>query len=277
MISEKKRVFITVKTYPNISDKYAELVCTAGILEDGSWIRLYPVPFRLLKKEQQYKKYTWINVDVSRRSNDFRIESFQPSLSTLMVENGPKRPDWDERRKIILQNGKVFTNLQVIIDKAKTEKMSLATFKPTKIIDFYAVPDARDWDAQKLANLQMQSQQMSLFDTAEEIEAEFRTARKIPYKFYYLFEDDVGKKSRLMIEDWEIGMLYLHCLKSSNGDENMAIAKVKKKYFEEFSKRDIYFFLGTTLKHHNVSRNPFIIIGLFCPPPLSPNEQFSLF
>ena len=54
MNAEKKRVFITVKTYPNISDKYAELVCTAGILEDGTWIRLYPVPFRLLKKEQQF-------------------------------------------------------------------------------------------------------------------------------------------------------------------------------------------------------------------------------
>ena len=277
MILEKTRVFITVKTYPNISDKYAELVCTAGILEDGSWMRLYPVPFRLLKKEQQYKKYTWINVDVTRRSNDFRKESFCPTLSTLTVENGPTKPDWNDRRRIILGSGKVFTNLQVIIDKAKAEKMSLATFKPTRIIDFFAVPDARDWDAQKLANLQMQSRQMSLFDTAEEVEAEFRAVRKIPYKFYYLFEDDVGKKSKLMIEDWEIGMLYLNCLKSSNGDEKVAIAKVRKKYYEEFLKRDIYFFLGTTLKHHNVSRNPFIIIGLFCPPLLSSDEQLTLF
>ena len=129
----------------------------------------------------------------------------------------------------------------------------------------------------KLANLQMQSQQMSLFDTAEEVEAEFRAVRKIPYKFYYLFEDDAGKKSRLMIEDWEIGMLYLHCLESTNGDEKAAIGKVKEKYFGEFLKKDLYFFLGTTLKHHNVSRNPFIIIGVFCPPPLSPNEQLKLF
>lgn len=277
MNAEKKRVFITVKTYPNISDKYAELVCTAGILEDGTWIRLYPVPFRLLKKEQQYKKYTWINVETTRSSNDFRNESYRPTLPSLTVETGPSRPDWNERRRIILENGEVFTNLQTIIDKAKTEKMSLATFKPTKITDFVATPDARDWDAQKLANLQMKSQQMSLFDTAEEVEAEFRAVRKIPYKFYYLFEDDAGKKSRLMIEDWEIGMLYLHCLESTNGDEKAAIGKVKEKYFGEFLKKDLYFFLGTTLKHHNVSRNPFIIIGVFCPPPLSPNEQLKLF
>ncbi len=50
---EKKRVYIVVKTYPTISDKYAELVCTAGVLEDGSWIRLYPIPFRKLEINQK--------------------------------------------------------------------------------------------------------------------------------------------------------------------------------------------------------------------------------
>jgi len=35
---ERKRVYITVKTYPTLSEKYDELVCTAGISEDGSWI-----------------------------------------------------------------------------------------------------------------------------------------------------------------------------------------------------------------------------------------------
>lgn len=44
-MSDKKRIYIVVKTYPTISEEYSELVCTAGILEDGSWIRLYPVPF----------------------------------------------------------------------------------------------------------------------------------------------------------------------------------------------------------------------------------------
>ena len=48
---ERKRVYITVKTYPTLSEKYDELVCTAGICEDGSWIRLYPLPFRKLENE----------------------------------------------------------------------------------------------------------------------------------------------------------------------------------------------------------------------------------
>jgi hypothetical protein len=33
----RTNVLITVKTYPTISVKYDELVCTAGFREDGSW------------------------------------------------------------------------------------------------------------------------------------------------------------------------------------------------------------------------------------------------
>ncbi|MDX2128367.1 MAG: hypothetical protein SFU91_04955 [Chloroherpetonaceae bacterium] len=40
------KVLIFLKTYPTLSVKYDELVCTAGFREDGTWIRLYPVPFR---------------------------------------------------------------------------------------------------------------------------------------------------------------------------------------------------------------------------------------
>jgi hypothetical protein len=38
------KVLIAVKTYPTISTKYDELVCTAGFREDGTWIRIYPIP-----------------------------------------------------------------------------------------------------------------------------------------------------------------------------------------------------------------------------------------
>ena len=40
------KVLNTVKTYPTISSKYDELVCTAGFREDGTWVRIYPIQFR---------------------------------------------------------------------------------------------------------------------------------------------------------------------------------------------------------------------------------------
>ena len=60
----KTKVLITVKTYPAISSKYDELVCTAGFLEDGSWIRIYPIQFRRKSFEEQYRKYDWIEIDL---------------------------------------------------------------------------------------------------------------------------------------------------------------------------------------------------------------------
>jgi hypothetical protein len=50
----RDKVLITVKTYPTLSRKHGELVCTAGVREDGSRVRLYPIPFRLLKTDLHF-------------------------------------------------------------------------------------------------------------------------------------------------------------------------------------------------------------------------------
>lgn len=275
---EQKRVFILVKTYPTISEKYSELVCAAGVLEDGSWIRLYPMPFRLLNDDQKYPKYAWVKMNAERNTSDFRPESYRPDITTIEIEPKPSKVDWAERRGIILKGKKVYTNLQTLITEAKSStKTSLAIFKPTKIFDFVIEPDNRDWDPKKLASLQGQSQQMHLFKTIEEIKEEFRVVQKVPYKFSYQFEDDSGKQSKMMIEDWEIGMLYFNCLWRANNDEVVATEKVKEKYLNSFLKRDLYFFLGTTKKFHNIAPNPFIIIGVFYPPISPENQQMSIF
>ena len=277
-MSERKRVYILVKTYPTISETYSELVCTAGILEDGSWIRLYPVPYRLLADEQRYPKYTWINVNVERNHKDFRPESYRPYQDTLLVEPKPRKVDWTERKRIILNNQKVYTNLSELIDLAKTERKSLAVFRPTEIVDFVVRQAEREWDAQKIKELEEHSKQLSIFQTVEEQEQTFKVAKKIPYKFSYRFRDDVGRESTLMIEDWEIGMLYLNCLERAGGDEKPAIEKVRQKYFGEFLKRDLYFFLFFTLEFHSRrAPNPFLIIGLFYPPKDAIDGQISMF
>ncbi len=274
---EKKRIYIVVKTYPTISKEYSELVCTAGVLEDGSWIRLYPVPFRKLDIDQKYPKYAWIEIDAERNTKDFRSETYRPDLSTLKVEPKLKKVDWDERRKIILKNKKVFTNLQELTIKAKQEGISLAVFKPKKVLDFVAEEVERDWDANKLAILKGLSQQMNLFQTPEEIAEEFKVVQKVPYKFSYRFVDETDRQSKMLIEDWEVGMLYFNCLRQAKGSESVAVAKVKEKYYDYFITRDLYFFLGTTKRFHNIAPNPFIIVGAFYPPKVTQNPQVSFF
>ena len=274
---DRKQVYIVVKTYPTISKKYAELVCTAGVLEDGTWIRLYPMPFRKLDFEQKYKKYSWLELDVERNTSDFRPETYRPiNYETIVAEEPRKKADWKQRKEIVFRNKKVFRNLAELIAEAKNKSIgtSLAVFKPTKILDFVIEPTEREWNKNKLANLEAESRQLSFFQTPEEIELEFKIVNKVPYEFSYVFEDDSGKRSKLMIEDWEIGMLYFNCLARANNDEKVATAKVREKYMDEFSKKDLHFFLGTTKQFHNIAPNPFIIIGVFYPPKDSGQLSF---
>ena len=47
---EKITMLITAKTYPTISSRYNETVCTAGITTDWLFRRLYPICYRSLPK-----------------------------------------------------------------------------------------------------------------------------------------------------------------------------------------------------------------------------------
>ena len=248
------KVLISVKTYPTLSEKYDELVCTAGFLEDGSWIRIYPVPFRKLDYCNQYRKWQWIELDLIKNSKDFRKESFRPAniddginmLDVLGTDN-----NWSKRKSIVLKDVK--TNMTQLINEARNPEIgtSLAVLKPVEVIDFIYEPCDRDWNTEKLAAIYHHNTQLKLF--AE--------------NFSYVFTTEDGKKRTLMIEDWELGALFWKALKMANGNENIACQKVKEKYFDYMVKqRDLYFFLGTTLRFHSVGHNPFIIIGTFYPP-----------
>lgn len=261
------KVLISVKTYPTLSRKYNELVCTAGFLEGGSWVRIYPLPFRGLEQNQKYKKWQWIELDLERNRSDVRPESYKVlNLESLtVIKSLGTGKNWFERKEIVNKNT-VYDNLTDLITKANTDNsLSLATFKPTKIIDFIVEEADENWSAEKIAILKAKSQQLSLFQTEEEVKKEFELVDKLPYKFSYKFEDIKGKQSTLMIEDWEIGALYWNCLKSCAGDKNEAVQQVKHKYLGFMEKCDVLLFLGTTKEYHGWAKNPFVIIGLFYP------------
>lgn len=263
----RKKVLLTVTTYPLPSRSYDELVCTAGILEDGSWIRIYPVPLSFLlgqRKSGAMKsfKYNWIELELQPRSDDFRPESYSPihyNFKDLkLFERVDTKGNWALRKELCLKN--VYSNLgDLIKDSRDPLNTSLATFKPTSIQRLEIEEDDPDWKSE-WKELRKQGDLFSQ-DTEPEI-----LIPKLPYKFYYRFKDETGKSSRMMIEDWEIGQLYWNCLKQT-GNAEEALKKVRKKYEYEFIKeKDIYFFLGTTKQWHlRRSPNPFVIIGVFYP------------
>jgi hypothetical protein len=262
----KEKILILVKTYPAISKKYFELVCTAGVNERGEWRRIYPIPFRNLPEIEKYKKYSWVNVDIERNTSDPRPESYKITPGTsieILNESIGTSDKWRERKRIVLNQLELFNDLELLISKANDDnELSLAVFKPNRIIDFIVEETDREWSPEKVRLIDAKNEEMDWFDFDREI----KIVDKLPYKFSYRFEDCNGKQSKLMIEDWEIGALYWKCLKMY-GNEKDAVDGVIKKYKEEFlSYKDIYFFLGTQRLYHGWASNPYVITGVFYPP-----------
>jgi hypothetical protein len=272
----KERLLITVKTYPTLSRKHGETVCTAGIREDGSWVRLYPVPFRRLDEEEQYRKFDWVELETRKSTSDHRPETRHPTDAKDIqpVDHLGTEEGWKERRKV-LGKVQVHRHLQPLLDGAKANTMSLALFKPAKIIDFVWEACERDWDAAKVAAMRDMASQGELF-ADEQWRQTFRLMPKLPYNFSYRFEDADGKRSELQVLDWETGQLFHNCLRDARGDEAVALAKVRQKYMDFFLKTDLHFFLGTMKEFHGFSPNPWVIIGVLPIPHPPAVEQLEL-
>jgi len=252
-MKEHKRVLVTVKTYPNPSKKYQELVCVAGVQEDGSFIRLYPVQFRHLDPAEQFVKYQWIELQVEKNRKDHRPESFRPTPDTIhLKEKISTENNWAERKRLILP--KSLVSMCDLQQRPQTE-VSLGIIKPSEVLGFTAEQVEPDWDDAYKASLQQQN----FFTDREAV----KILEKIPYRFSFQYKcmNDGCKGHNMTITDWEIGMLYLRQFKKHN-DAQKAIEDVKKKFLNDLcgADKDTYFFVGTV--HLYAS---WIILGVFYP------------
>jgi hypothetical protein len=68
--------------------------------ENGRLIRLFPVPFRLVGDDKQFKKWQWIFARVAKASNDHRQESYKVFVDTVMCDGDQlsTKRGWEARR-----------------------------------------------------------------------------------------------------------------------------------------------------------------------------------
>ena len=282
-VMTKERVLITVKTYPVLSAKYAELVCTAGINQDGEWRRLYPIQFRQLADKSKYRKYQWIEAELGPADQgskpDKRPESrkvIQDSIQLLGKPLTTGRGDWAERRREFIDKVEIHEDLVVLTEKAKNNEISLALFKPTEVTNFKHKRSAKtDWDPNTIRQIEAIEKQQNLFRSEEQLRNDFKRVPKLPYEFQYSFTDSTGREFNRMITDWEIGALYTRYLNRINNRESVALGKVKQKYWNEFicsGKYSTLFILGTVEEYQRRKLpNQFLIIGVVPLPVENPN------
>jgi hypothetical protein len=250
------KVLITVMTYPHPSRGYQELVCTAGITESGEWVRLYPIDYRYRPREQQFKKYQWIEVELDPvgAGNDRRKESRRPNLDSIRVIGKPlgKKQAWRQRREFIdVLTHHTRHQLERLYDQDRT---SLGIVRPTRVLDMEIRPASAEWKPE----WQTLFSQMTLFGPPQ------KPLRKIPYTFHYIFEcdDSDGKTHTAMCEDWELGMLFLNEA-DRLGSDQAAADSVKQKFLGELCRddKDTRFFMGTFFPY-----NTWLVLGVFWPP-----------
>lgn len=256
LTSHEEKVFVVVKTYPRPSKSYKEIVCTAGITENGQWIRLYPVDYRYMPYERWYKKYQWVSIRIEKNEKDFRIDSYRPDVSSLQPLGEPigTQRQWSERKKLLIPTLK-YHSIEEIEDAYSIDKISLAMFQPKRIEEFVIEADTAEWSSSHQNVLS----QLRLFGDQP------KPLKKIPYKFSYKFicDDQRCKGHTQIIVDWEIFMLYRQITQNYPYSMDVVLQKIRDKWLTEMwsDRRDSYLIVGTQYPYPT-----FIVLGVFWPP-----------
>lgn len=183
-----ERILITVRTYPNLSTRYHETVCTGGINAEGHWRRLFPVPLRWLEEEKQYKTFDVVTVKLLGNP-DGRPESRRPDTGTL--QRVDHIDDWLARRDWIVPTA--VDSMTALRESGRT----LAPVRVAEVLEFIAKPESPEWTPKQQEILR----QEGLFTGPTPLE-------KLPYDFRLRWRDGEGEEHESKFLAWEVGQAW---------------------------------------------------------------------
>jgi len=262
MIINNKRILVLCKTYPSPSAKYVETSCVAGMDESGQLIRLFPVPFRLVADEQQFRKWQWIRARVRKSPDDHRPESYRISVDTIVIEGEPlpTRNEWLERRRAIAPV-EIFDDFTALESARLNRGISLGLLRPGRLVDIrISKAESENWTDEEIAKLMQAQAQGSLFDQDAE-QRSLKLLRKLPFDFYYHYEGRDGTAYKHKLVDWEAGALYWNIYRKPDWQ-----AAFRQKFLVEFDRKDVLFLMGTI---HRFPHQWLIVSVLYPPKPLA--------
>lgn len=257
----KKRVLIVVRTYPVPARKSVEASCTAAITDDGQWVRLFPVPYRLMDQEKRFTKWHWIDTRILRAAGDSRPESYKLDISNIQIGDAVGTQDGWRARTDLIKPLRRPSMCRIQRERDAHGAPTLGVFRPHRIDRLVIEPTTENWTDGEMAILT----QGSLFERAP-----LQTLEKIPYTFRYEFRcGDVDCNGHsMMCTDWEMGQAYRDWRKAY-GDDGWE-GKFREKFETWMKGRDTHFFVGTIHQHPG----SWIIVGLFYPPRATTIDLF---
>ncbi len=251
----EREVVITVKAYPVPSSTYQETSCTAAISREDGWLRLYPLRFRDLPRERQFRKYQLVKLRMAKHAHDTRPESYRPDESSL----APGRilgteGRWAERKEWILPTAS--PSMCAIQGEQRRSGRSLGVFRPGTVRDLDIIPVEAEWSGRQRAKMAQ-----LWFDDLKGR----RRIEKIPYvfKYRYVCLEARCKGHTQTVIDWELMQLFRR-LRDRGLSQREVERAIREKYLNQICgpARDTYFFVG----NHSRYRRSFMVLGVFWPP-----------
>jgi len=251
-------LLVLVKSYPLPSQSLGEAVCVIGLSKELGFVRIYPVPFRRLEDDKQFRKYEVIRLRVKEPRNDPRPNTFRPELDSIeVIESKLSSADkWRARKDWIIPfRSDSMCGIQQERDRSN---VSMGFFRPQEVLDITQEEADPNWSPRDLAKLS----QEDLFMTREK-----KLLEKIPYNWKYKYKCEApgcGGHTQTII-DWEINAFYLKNIKGQGITDPAEVHDmIKEKFLVELcgSDKDTHFFTGNMLKHPST----FLILGVFWPP-----------
>lgn len=261
---ETKRALIVVRTYPTPAKSGVEVSCTAAVTDKGEWLRLFPVPWRLLGEDQRFRKYQWVEVTVTKAS-DSRPESYRLKPDGIKILTNPLSPakGWQARKDVVFPL-RAHCLCCLIKQRDAHGYPTLGIFRPRSIERLTITPEDPNWTDSQLAALR----QGHLF-----VENPKKELEKIPFNFRYEFhcEENDCEGHKIICTDWEMGQSYRKW-KTDYGQHWEE--KFRQRYESDMiQKNDTHFYVGTIHAHPH----RWIIVGLFYPPLDTDDAQGEFF
>lgn len=244
---ETKRILVLVKTYPQPSKSYQEVVCTAGITDEGKLIGIYPIKYRYLEHGKQFEKFRWIEAKVKKNPSDARLESYKVDYDSIKLLTKIEPKNAEERFRWVLPC--VSESMESIKESYSKNGTSLGILTPKQVVKFHI---------NKSPNEEWTDEEWNLLNQTTFGKNEVTPLEKIPYEFSFQYTcDNIACNSHKMkVTDWEMYQAYRNFRKYENPTEEL-----RKKYLNIINneKSNTYFVVGTVHKHPG----KFIIIGVF--------------
>jgi len=251
-------ILITVKTYPTPSTKDREVTCVAGVTSQRTWIRVFPVPFRLLPHAVRFRRYDIVRAPVCK-APDARVESHRIDPNGIVrVRQVDTSRQWSERNRLILPLRS--PSLEALRD---SQASSLGVIRVASLDGLILSPQSDQWEPDELVKLNQLR-----FDDPK-LTLLHRPAHRIQYAFHCDGPDCTGHT--MQVFDWEVVEAYLKYAQQYG--PKAWESKFRHRFDTDMRSRDLHFFVGTLAKHPKT----WTIIGLYYPPKVAADAQLRLF